>query len=310
MTRAGGQATHPGLGVADDAGAGGGLATWPVVSSAPATTPVSEMAAEAARRSGVQVRTSDSVEDLERVDRLLAEIWGGPRQDAVSVNMMKALAHSGHYIGTAWRGPDLVGAAVGFAHGPDGDPSLHSHIAGVRPGQQGSGVGYALKLHQAEWSLRRGLGSITWTFDPLVRRNAWFNLVKLGARGEKYFSDFYGAMHDEINDGDATDRCLAVWDLSSDLSRDRPVAEPAAAVLLLEIDEEGGPSCRPDPAPGRDVLLCPIPADVVELRRREPALAGRWRQALRATMGRALASGFVATSVTSDGCYVLERRDR
>lgn len=257
----------------------------------------------------MEVRNSDDVEDLQRIDQLFTQIWGGPRQDAVSVNMMKALAHAGHYVGTAWRGPDLLGAAVGFAYGPGGDRYLHSHIAGVSPGEQGSGVGYALKLHQAVWSLAQNLEAITWTFDPLIRRNAWFNLVKLGARGEKYFSDFYGPMHDEINDGDATDRCLVVWDLSLKVSTG--TGESAAVPLLvLDIDDDGSPLTRPDRLSAADVLQCRIPPDVVDLRRRDPALARRWRQALRATMGEALSAGYVATGVTPDGCYVLERSYR
>ena len=43
---------------------------------------------------------------------------------------------------------------------------------------------------------------MTWTFDPLVSRNARFNLTKLGAHAVEYLPDFYGAMEDGINSND------------------------------------------------------------------------------------------------------------
>ena len=46
-------------------------------------------------------------------------------------------------------------------------------------------------------------------FDPLVRRNARLNLVRLGADVTDYLPDFYGAMDDAVNAGDRSDRLLA-----------------------------------------------------------------------------------------------------
>ncbi|GAA1896234.1 hypothetical protein [Actinomadura bangladeshensis] len=41
--------------------------------------------------------------------------------------------------------------------------------------------------------------SVIWTFDPPVRRNAHFNLAKLGARAEAYLENHYGQLPDAIN---------------------------------------------------------------------------------------------------------------
>ncbi|WP_241682876.1 hypothetical protein [Actinomadura sp. J1-007] len=85
-----------------------------------------------------------------------------------------------------------------------------------------------------------GLSRITWTFDPLVRRNAHFNLVKLGARPEEYLPSFYGAVEDSINGGDETDRVLAVWPLNDArvvaAVEGRREAVPDGAVALGERD--------------------------------------------------------------------------
>ena len=98
----------------------------------------------------------------------------------MTLELLRAFTKAGNYVGGAFDGGRLVGACVGFFHAPAED-ALHSHIAGVAPGLTGRNVGFALKLHQRAWALLRGVSEIAWTFDPLVSRNAYFNLVKLGA---------------------------------------------------------------------------------------------------------------------------------
>lgn len=269
-------------------------------------------AEQAAARVGIEIRLLEDVGDLAEADGLLARIWSA-EGGLMGVNVMKALAHSGHYVAGAWRGGELVGASVAWAWGPDRPGALHSHITGIAPHLQSQGVGLALKLHQAAWAKARGIDCITWTFDPMVRRNAWFNLVKLGARAESYHRDFYGEMHDGVNDGELTDRCLVVWTSLPDRNPGpEPSAPPPATVLLaasagqvpeMSIPADKGPERWPDR------LLCQVPADAVALRREDPQLARQWRLALRATMGEAMGAGYAATSMTPDGYYVLERRE-
>ncbi|MFM7981446.1 MAG: hypothetical protein ACKPKO_19230, partial [Candidatus Fonsibacter sp.] len=68
---------------------------------------------------------------------------------------------------------------------------------------------------QKNWAKENGFKSVSWTFDPLVARNAEFNINKLGAKITNYFSNFYGAMEDELNAGDESDRLLARLDTES-----------------------------------------------------------------------------------------------
>ena len=117
----------------------------------------------------------------------------------------------------------MVGASVAFFTEPLG-AAMHSHITGVLPGTAGRGVGAALKWHQRQWALERGLSRITWTYDPLIARNSYFNLARLGARPDTYFVDFYGLMNDGPNRGQPTDRMQVVWDLSA-----QPTLECAGA---------------------------------------------------------------------------------
>jgi predicted GNAT superfamily acetyltransferase len=268
-------------------------------------------AAGAAVSAGVELRTLESLDDLSRVDGLFAAIWGSSGQQvAMPVNLLRALTHSGSYVAGAFRGPDLVGAAVAFLGQRDGEAELHSHVAGVARGLQASGVGYALKLHQREWAAARGIRRIEWTYDPLVRRNGFFNLVKLGATAVAYYPNFYGVMEDELNGSDETDRCLIRWDVAG-CPRPAPVGERPDPLKVLSVAADGSPvSAYSRSAAAGVPLACQVPVDIVAMRRRQPELAAGWRLALRATMGRAMQAGYLATGMAGDGSYLLERPRR
>ena len=215
---------------------------------------------------------------------------------------MRAVEHAGGYVVGAYVGGVLVGASSGFL-GMDeaAQPVLHSHISGVL--DQGRGVGMAMKLHQRAWALSRGIAAIKWTFDPLVRRNAWFNLVKLGATGVEYLPDFYGAMTDGVNGGEGSDRLFTRWDLTA------PAGGPldAAGAVLLVDDVGGAP--RPNGLGGADAstLMLRLPADVESMRSSAPATASAWRLAVRRVLVPAFADGFTVRGMTQDACLVLAR---
>ncbi|HZD01558.1 MAG TPA: GNAT family N-acetyltransferase [Actinomycetes bacterium] len=277
-------------------------------------------AAEAARRAGVEVADLDDVAELHQVAELFIEIWQTSVQQApCTPQLLRALAHSGNYVAGARLEGRIVGGAVAFLQRDRDGLALHSHITGVSAAAQGRSVGFALKQHQRAWALARGIPRVNWTFDPLVRRNAWFNLVKLGAEGVEYLPDFYGRMADGINAGDETDRCLVSWRLESDravAAAEGRAATPslealraAGATVVLAEGRDGRPA-ESEPADRASTLLAWVPQDVVALRASDPALALQWRRALRTTMGSAMRRGFVAAGMTRSGWYLLERSRR
>jgi len=258
-----------------------------------------ETAEEAARRHGLRVAQLHDFADHEAAVALLCDVWGvDSPQDLVNPSLLRALAHSGNYVAGAYAGERLVGAAVAFF----GVDHLHSHITGVDQSTQARGVGYALKQHQRAWTLARGLTRVCWTFDPLVRRNAWFNLHKLGAGATAYLPDFYGALKDGINSGDASDRLYVDWRL------DAPAGDPPLAGAAVLLDCAGDSPVAAAPPPGADTLLVATPPDVEGLRRRDAELAGRWRYAVRDALVGAFDRGYRISGFTRDGRYVLERR--
>lgn len=273
-------------------------------------------ASRAAERSGVVVRPLDDLADLAGVIEVVNGIWKpGAGEPLLTVELLRALSHAGNYVVGAFDGAEMVGACVGFlARTPD--VALHSHIAGVSSAARGRSVGFALKQHQRAWALERGLSHITWTADPLVRRNAYFNLVKLGARPIEYLVDFYGDIDDAINAGQGTDRILLRWDLTapdvtaaSQGGRRNAGAERLRHVVPALLESESG---RPRPMPDSDharAVLVGVPADIESIRGRDHALARAWRMAVRDVLGGLMDSGATVTGFAAPGWYVVERTE-
>ncbi len=169
------------------------------------------VAREAASRAGVEVRELQSGE-IAIAQEVIGAVWG-PQQIPQS-NLLRAFAHAGSTLLGALVGERPVGTTVGFL-GWEGGLHLHSHMTAVIPSHLSAGVGYALKLWQRAVCLREGFGEIRWTYDPLVARNAQFNLVKLGAVVMTMHPNFYGAMDDIVNAGEESDRFEVSWHLDS-----------------------------------------------------------------------------------------------
>ncbi|MCO1655652.1 GNAT family N-acetyltransferase [Pseudonocardia humida] len=267
----------------------------------------------AARAAGVSVRELTDLADLDRTVELFATIWGRSANPPVTVELLRAFAKAGNYVAGAVdgavEGGRLVGACVGFFHAPAED-ALHSHIAGVAPAATNRSIGFALKLHQRAWAMARGVGEIAWTFDPLVARNAHFNLVKLAARPAEYLPDFYGPQADAINGDADSDRLLVRWRL-----RDPAVVlacaggaagrtpAVAGAVAALGVDDDDG-----GPLPGRldgPTSLVAVPPDVGRLRLVDPGTAQRWRVAVREALTGLVARGGRIDGFDRAGGYVV-----
>jgi len=263
------------------------------------------------------VREVTELVELQDVVRLFSAIWGRDANPPMTVELLRAFSKAGNYVGGAFdktsEGVRMVGACVGFFHAPAED-ALHSHIAGVEPGLNGRHVGFALKLQQRAWALRRGVSEIAWTFDPLVSRNAYFNIVKLGAHPDEYLPNFYGTMLDSINGADDSDRLLVRWRLrhpqvvAACSGRHTPagVAGELAdgATVGLGVSDSGEP--EPGDLGGATVLVA-VPRDIGALRADDAELAARWRVAVREALEPLLSNGGRTEGFDRSGWYVVRR---
>jgi predicted GNAT superfamily acetyltransferase len=227
-------------------------------------------------------------EELGTVDGVFELTWGSA--GTTPVELLIAIAHSGGYVAAAYRDDTVVGASVGLLARHRDRPALHSHVTAVVPTLHHGGIGRIIKLHQRTWAIARELEWITWTFDPLVRRNAWFNIALLGAEVHAYLPSFYGTMTDPVNAGDESDRLQVGWDLSREL--------PASPRDRTDASRSGA----------EDVTLIPTPADIVGLRRTEPSTVAVWRRETRDALTTALDGGRQVVGFTRDGNYAIGPR--
>lgn len=275
-----------------------------------------QVAEQAAAQAGVWVSCVTDLATMRTVAEVCRTIWQSPDGSGpITSELLRALTHAGNYVAAAFRGDEVVGASVAFLG--RGHAGLHSHLTGVLPAAQGRSVGSALKWHQRAWAVRHGLESISWTFDPLLLRNAAFNLNRLGTRGVEYLVDFYGQLQDTQNSGAASDRMMAMWHVGAmhvrDAGRGRRIqlsAEDllrAGAVHGLCRDPDGEPRIVPVDGVG-PVVLVQLPDGIQALRRSAPELADRWRMTTRAVLHPLFEAGYAATHLTKEGQYVLESR--
>ena len=228
----------------------------------------------------VEIRLLSSAVELEEASEILMQVWGS-NTPIVSREMLRAVQHSGGYLSGAFEHGRIVGASFGWLARHDGETALHSHVTGLLPGARHLGLGRLMKFHQREWASARGISWITWTFDPLVRTNAWFNISVLGGEIAEYLPNFYGQMTDSINANDESDRVLVAW----------------------RVDGAHTPTGT-DPESRRHVTT---PEDIVTLRRTDSDATLTWRREVRDALMAALADGFVVVDFTKDGAYQLER---
>ncbi|MBS2532759.1 hypothetical protein KGQ20_08225 [Catenulispora sp. NF23] len=267
------------------------------------------VAAAAARAAGVTFAELHTMSEMTQAASLIDRVWRPDNGAAmIPVAFLKVLSGCGGYVVGGFHGGRMVGVCVGLLS----ELGLHSHIAAVEDPLRGAGLGRAIKLDQRAWALRRGIGTVTWTYDPLISRNAYFNLAKLGAVAADYLTDYYGAMNDGVNAAGPSDRILVRWDLAGThvgRTLESGTAVPAldGAVVALGPGPDGRPVLGPR---GARRLLIGIPADAEALRVSDPGLAAQWRTALRDVLSSLMANGGRVTGFTRDGFYLVEHPEQ
>lgn len=232
----------------------------------------------AAQKAGVEIAPASSVHEIDELRGLVESVWGPevvpPR------NLLRGMAIGGACLLLARRDGRPVAFALSFL-GWDGGVHLHSHQVGVHESMRGSGVGLAMKLAQRADCLERGITEMRWTFDPVLRSNAHFNLVRLGASVVAFLPHCYGDRRDAFNTGDTTDRVEVAWRL------DQPVG--GALVVPADTDE-----------------VVEVPADYLSLRASDPVAAAAVRHAVGSRLAEAMAQRRPVLGLCDRG-YVVAR---
>ena len=250
---------------------------------------------------------------MNAVEELQRAVWPGSETDVVPAHMLITAVHNGGIVAGAFMDDQLVGFVFGFPgleSTPDGPRPKHcSHMMGILPGHRDSGVGFALK--RAQWQIVRhqGLDHITWTYDPLLSRNAYLNISKLGAVCNTYRRSEYGDMRDGLNAGLPSDRFQVDWWINTRRVERRLSKRPRRPLKLDHFskaelqplysphDQAGSWSRPPEhfsPLEGR-IVLAEIPSDFGALKEADFALARDWRFFSREFFETAFAAGYIVT---------------
>ena len=272
--------------------------------------------AEAKTKSAVTIRDLQVFEDLKQVDEVEREVWGLSDIDTTPLTLIIATKEAGSIWVGAFDGTKLVGFAFGFLGLENNRLIVHSHMLAVREPYRNSHLAYNLKLAQRERALAIRIddgradsrtsdiriSEMTWTFDPLQSRNAHLNFTKLGVVSESYKVDFYGPETSSVLHRNGTDRLWVTWPLSSRRVLDRLQGKDNRAEVLdalstltplIHFNGDGKPA-RTDLAAAlnRQRIAIEIPSDIVEVERKDPALAWEWRLQTRWAFTEALNAGF------------------
>lgn len=272
------------------------------------------------------IKLLETPKDMTLVEELQRAVWPGSETDVVPAHVFITAVHNGGLVLGAFLDEELVGFVFGFPgldFTPDGPRPKHcSHMMGVKPGVQDTGVGFMLKRAQWQMVRRQGIDHITWTYDPLLSRNAHLNIAKLGAVCNTYRRSEYGDMRDGLNAGLPSDRFQVDWWVNTRRVERRLGKRARGPLRLVDFSKAGlQPLYTPldltlglirppehfPPLAGR-LLLAEIPHDFSALKQVDFALARDWRFFSREVFETAFAAGYIVTDFVREGrrsFYVL-----
>lgn len=228
------------------------------------------------------IRECVSLADFQKCVDLERRVWKNEDIDVMPVRL--------YQISKACNAPTLGAFTssdrlVAFGHTTialrEGRPAYHSHMLAVEAGLRDQSLGYKIKLAQREHALREGIGLIFWTFDPLISRNAHFNINKLGVVLRRYERNYYGqGVSTGFEPDIPTDRVIAEWWAASDHVK---------SVLA------GNP-----PKPDKVTAEIEIPDDINSIRAHSAREHLEWRMRVREQFETQIAAGAVASGFLRD----------
>jgi predicted GNAT superfamily acetyltransferase len=270
------------------------------------------------------IRSLDGHADYNACVELQELTWGpGFSERVPPVILQTAQRLGGVAVGAFSRDGTLDGFVFGMTGWRDGAPLHWSDMLAVRAAVRGRGIGEALKRHQREVLLGRGVTDVEWTFEPLESRNAHVNFGRLGVVARQYVRDFYGDSDSPLHADLGTDRLVVHWRLDERRVEDRlagrsapPTIQEVADVTVINrvLTVDGLPGSE-DARIGLDDdrLLLAIPADLGRLRDADPVLVRRWRAVVRSAFEAYLPLGWQVVDLVRAGdwsAYLLERMGR
>lgn len=237
---------------------------------------------------GVSIRELETLEEYLECCEIQEETWGRGFSERVPAAILRVSQKIGGVTAGAFA-PDgrMLGFVFGMTGLRDGQPAHWSDMLAVRVEARGRHLGDRLKHYQRDRVRALGVDVMLWTYDPLVARNAHFNINRLGAFPVEYIENMYGA-----NTGSAlhgalpTDRFVIGWRLDSEHTpvpgADAPCPGDESIALANPLDDAGIPvlALPGDGCPAR----VQVPHEMRDIHTDDPSSATRWRMSVRDAM--------------------------
>jgi predicted GNAT superfamily acetyltransferase len=249
--------------------------------------------------SAIEVRHCHEHTEFERCVELQREVWGGADLEQVPSTIFTVADETGGQVLGAYDGHAgwrMVGFTLAMAAMHGEQRYLHSHMTAVVPDYQNRGIGRMLKLFQRQDAQRRGIELVEWTFDPLEIRNAYFNIVRLGAIVRRYIPNAYGVTSSPLHGSLPTDRLMAEWWL------DNPRADEAARHGRVQAQHSGSDK----------VMRILVPRDLPKWKVNNREIAAEEQQRIGGEFQRYLERGYAVCGLELSDAgdnYVLEPFD-
>ena len=240
----------------------------------------------------IEIRPFETIEDFQACVEFQGDTWGGNFTERVPVAILKVSQRlDGIAAGAYSHTGQLLGFVFGMTGVQKGEVVHWSDMLAVRPELRNSGLGVKLKAYQRTTLLDRGINKMHWTFDPLESKNAYVNLIKLGATSQEYIRDIYGQTDSPLHSGIGTDRLVATWIMDSDRTLNRmqgkltgspqDLDDKPPSVFEVQTNANLVRPMQPNLDLTEPSLLVPIPTSIQRLKKESLELAIKWRIAVR-----------------------------
>ena len=228
------------------------------------------------------IRQCETLEEFEACLQMQRDVWQFSDLDVTPLRSFVITRRGGGFTLGAF---DASNKLLGFVHALASfdeklRPYYYSQMLAVEPGFQNAGIGVKLKLAQRDHAFKTGVPLFTWTFDPLQSRNAYLNIVKLGAVVRRYYVNYYGNKSSSaFHRGLDTDRLSVEWWV-----RSSHVAGALAGA---------GRADEPE-------AVVEVPRDIEAIKRYDIDEARRWQLRIREGFQKCLNEGLYCAGFEAD----------
>lgn len=265
--------------------------------------------------SEIEYRFLHNTQELTQFVDLQCVIWDMTDRNAVPSNIIHAMIIAGGVAIGAYDREHLIGMSMSLPYFRSEIVALWSHMTGVHPAYQSRQIGFRLKQIQREWALENGYKQIRWTFDPLQRGNANFNMAILGATANVYHNNLYGNQLGNLNAGLPTDRVEVMWQLEDPRVVRLATGEEQVSVtkefpydkFIITVKDKTIDVNPPDVIDPFSWYFMEIPLDINDLKQTHLQFARDWQNEIRNMLQHMFKRGcaLIDFIIQADRCFYV-----